>query len=271
MSFFKLINEESLTKTPFNILVGCRTNRPRPYSVTSFDQLKSITVPNADMLATDILLAFEKNYVHWKPNMDFGVVWPDNLLATKEGCCFDFAILMHYLFEHHGIENSLGFIKFVNPHGLPKQIGHVVPIFKDERGLYWIWNYFGFDNHTGAAYSDINGPWEDINHLEYEIPKYFAVLYNSVIRFPETNSIKIPFINTLSGKDLSFIDKAWAKNEKITNGALLRRYKKASLLEAAKQKDSDEIAFIRPKEEDIKLFLRKMKNKSMFRKGGLLD
>lgn len=271
MPFFKLINEESRTKSQFNIIVGYLTNDPIRHSVRSFDQLKSVTVPRADILAVDMLIAFAQNYIGWKKDMDYGVVWPDELLAIKEGCCFDFAILMHYLFEHHGIENSLGFIKFVNPYGLPKQIGHVVPIFKDERGLYWIWNYFGFDNHTGTAYSDINGPWEDIKHLEYEVPKYFAVLYNSALRFPETNSIKIPFITTLSGRDLSFIDKAWAKKEKVSNATLLKRYKKASLLEAVKQKESNDVLFIKPKEEDIKLFLRKMKNKSMLRKGGLLD
>jgi hypothetical protein len=57
MSFFKLINEESRARSPFNILVGCRTNNPISYSVRSFDQLKSVTVPRADTLAVDMLLA----------------------------------------------------------------------------------------------------------------------------------------------------------------------------------------------------------------------
>jgi len=226
-----LIRESDL-RTPF-ILVRTVSNESfEEIKVESFDHLldelkKSIPV----MVPVDLLKSFERSGVKWNTprGRNRPVVWPDEVIDTKLGCCLDFAIFSHLVFEHFGIPNALGYSVFA-PHDLSLRFeGHAYTLFKIN-GFVFVWNYFGTEwipSLGSTVYHwDINGPFKSYAEANKYLCPYFSVLFHSLtkqysMRLPVTDSYEI----YLEKNQLRFIDDAFNSNAKIDQETLFSRSK----------------------------------------------
>jgi GNAT superfamily N-acetyltransferase len=90
---------------------------------------------------------FVKSKVHWPANRVGNskmFVWPEKLIKTRTGNCYDIALFVHYWAEAVGIENFIGLMSWVEVgNRVPEEsLGHAVTILKDEDEKYYIFDYY---------------------------------------------------------------------------------------------------------------------------------
>lgn len=279
MPFFKPLNEEMMLKRPFYLY---SKKYPIMYEegmiAKDFDDLLAKTYP--DTVAEVMLDSFERSGISWNgfAGSDRPVVWPNQIMAYHYGCCFDFAYFMHRVFDYHDIDHVLCFISFVPYNPNSREIdGHVVPLFT-MNGKVFIWNYFGFDDKTGKAYYDLNGPFISYKDAAVQSAPYFSVLYQTK-RIPKVypTEERTSYSFYLDGRFLIGLDDACDRNEPLRQGEAMARLRSVSgymkqgaiynpIHEDTGISDIIPTNFKKPSIDGIKRFMKAMKSKSVLRK-----
>ena len=114
---------------------------------------------------------------HGEDNDDCFIVWPDELLQTKVGICYDHAIFMHYCCERFGIKNAILCIVAMVQFPFKKELvmlGHAVTIYELPKIGWYLFNY---QTNLGS----ILGPYES---LEKTVQEYKSWYTNFIIKIP---------------------------------------------------------------------------------------
>ena len=114
---------------------------------------------------------------HGEGKNDCFIVWPDELLQTKVGICYDHAIFMHYCCERFGIKNAIliivGMVEFPFKKEL-MMLGHAVTIY-ELPGIGWY--LFNYQTNLGS----VLGPYES---LEETVKEYKDWYTKGLLRIP---------------------------------------------------------------------------------------
>lgn len=114
---------------------------------------------------------------HGEDNDDCFIVWPDELLQTKVGICYDHAIFMHYCCERFGIKNAILCIVAMVQFPFKKELvmlGHAVTIYELPKIGWYLFNY---QTNLGS----VLGPYES---LEKTVQEYKSWYTNFIIKIP---------------------------------------------------------------------------------------
>ena len=114
---------------------------------------------------------------HGEDNDDCFIVWPDELLQTKVGICYDHAIFMHYCCERFGIKNAILCIVAMVQFPFKKELvmlGHAVTIYELPKIGWYLFNY---QTNLGS----VLGPYET---LEKTVQEYKSWYTNFIIKIP---------------------------------------------------------------------------------------
>lgn len=114
---------------------------------------------------------------HGEGNNDCFIVWPDELLQTKVGICYDHAIFMHYCCERFGIKNAILIIVGMVEFPFKKELimlGHAVTIY-ELPGIGWY--LFNYQTNLGS----VLGPYES---LEETVKEYKDWYTKGLLRIP---------------------------------------------------------------------------------------
>ena len=121
------------------------------------------------------------------------VIWPDKLIKTTYGICFDQSLFIHYFCERKGIENrilmlSISFATSIL--SIPViGMGHAMPMFKSEEGWYVI----NYQTMTSPVFpSNLIGPYK----TEEEAVKFAGERFRKAI----TTSKNITILKTKLAK-----------------------------------------------------------------------
>ena len=213
------------------------------------------------------LFSFHENKVSWSNlNVPQYVAWPDDIIKTHKGTCWDFALFVHYFFCHHHINNTIGLVFFLDKVTNERSIGHAFPMFEQD-GHYFIWNYFGGSEER----SDINGPFSDYEELVDCAASYFNLRYSSMVNGPITKNPRYSHADYLIGNDYDIIDRHYGErnllqadlvNEipKITQiqeelAAKARKGMKSFIGTPPEEPLERTIQFIQPDPRDVKNYL----------------
>ena len=105
------------------------------------------------------------------------IVWPDKLLKTKIGICYDHAIFMHYCCERFDIKNAILIIVATVEFPFKKNLmmlGHAVTIY-ELPGIGWF--LFNYQTNLGS----VLGPYKS---LDDAVKSYKAWYTNLLIKLP---------------------------------------------------------------------------------------
>ena len=105
------------------------------------------------------------------------IVWPDELLQTKIGICYDHAIFMHYCCERFGIKNAILLIVATVEFPFKKDLmllGHAVTIY-ELPGIGWY--LFNYQTNLGS----VLGPYKS---LDDTVKAYKDWYTSQLIRIP---------------------------------------------------------------------------------------
>ncbi len=272
MPFFKPIVEELQERKPF---ILWSKDHPERYGengiiVRDFDDLCKKT--SSETVAEDILDSFEKSEIHWNGynGANRPVIWPDELMMWHDGCCLDFAIFAHMIFDYHDIDHAIGFIGYREkiPTGYPLD-GHAFVLYIQNSQTY-IWNYFGYDTERNIAYFDINGPFLDYQHALQYVAPYFSVLYQSQTKpYASLSGPRDAAVLAFYPDDnLTAIDVAYERHMRINQAQLIKMMveddKRRSVHEASCLTNTAIVAS-KPSVKGIQAFMRLMSKKSIFR------
>ena len=157
----------------------------KPYK--NLDQFcKAITSPsevNDWYFVNKVRWAREKEAIkkykerHGDGNNDCFIVWPDELLQTKVGICYDHAIFMHYCCERYKIKNAILCIVAMVQFPFKKELmmlGHAVTIY-ELPGIGWY--LFNYQTNFGS----VLGPY---NSLEKTVQEYKSWYTKFLLRIP---------------------------------------------------------------------------------------
>ena len=114
---------------------------------------------------------------HGEGDNDCFIVWPDELLQTKVGICYDHAIFMHYCCERFGIKNAILIIVGIVEFPFKKELmmlGHAVTIY-ELPGIGWY--LFNYQTNLGS----VLGPYES---LEETVKEYKDWYTKGLLRIP---------------------------------------------------------------------------------------
>lgn len=114
---------------------------------------------------------------HGDGNNDCFIVWPDELLQTKVGICYDHAIFMHYCCERYKIKNAILCIVAMVQFPFKKELmmlGHAVTIY-ELPGIGWY--LFNYQTNFGS----VLGPY---NSLEKTVQEYKSWYTKFLLRIP---------------------------------------------------------------------------------------
>lgn len=105
------------------------------------------------------------------------IVWPDELLQTKIGICYDHAIFMHYCCERFDIKNAILIIVATVEFPFKKNLmmlGHAVTIYElPEIG----WFLFNYQTNLGS----VLGPYKSLDDVVKSYKSWYA---NLLIKLP---------------------------------------------------------------------------------------
>lgn len=172
----------------------------------------------------DLLKWYKANKVKWpkdrknKDANDRPMSWPDNLLQTKVGLCFDHAIFLHYFCMKNHIEHRLLFIQgAVEVKDAIYCIGHAIGLYKSDNGVNF------FDIQGEEIHSKELGPYHS---FEEAIRKYVSLYSNMVSNshFFNTNAYKIhkkPFYVVLDENQCSAMYDKYYNDPKITQNEII--------------------------------------------------
>ena len=99
------------------------------------------------------------------------IVWPDELLQTKLGICYDHAIFMHYCCERFGIKNAILIIAATVEFPFKKELtmlGHAVTIY-ELPGIGWY--LFNYQTNLGS----VLGPYNSIEDTVKAYKNWYTV------------------------------------------------------------------------------------------------
>lgn len=142
---------------------------------------------------------FIKNKIRWPEppkggdGNDNPFHWPDDLIKTKEGNCFDQTIFMHYFCKKHRIGHRMFIISWETDSG--NMTGHAVPIY-EKGGYIWTWLYLGPGNGL------IGGPFRDYDEAKRVLDNYFLIGINKALRAPTT-----PYSSYLTEDEVAIFDR----------------------------------------------------------------
>lgn len=268
----------------FNI-VKRNTRREECY-VSSLEELCKVT--NRDTVAYDTLEAFVDNMVRWI-EMDGDktkVSWPDTVIRTKLGCCLDFAILIHSVFDYHNIDNRMMLVWFTDPGPTQRRyVGHCATLFRTSSGEVYVWNYLR------NGFGDLNGPFQNYEAAIQQLPTFFAVFYNSYTTLDlgyenrrkgnpsltTMSGLKNPYGMYLSDKMVAVIDHVRDSNTNIDQGRLftmmgLGNSNKGFFKPSKESEDRvPDLYFPKPTDEGIKKFMELTKDISVLRNKDRLE
>lgn len=124
----------------------------------------------------NVLYTFYYNHLKWNTDPNGPVFWPNMVIKKKEGRCFDFALFMHYYFQHFDVDHIVCFISVLHPKTLDP-LNHAFPIYFDAKSnKYQIWQF------DGGTEDDI--PDSDIidgKDSPFELLEDFKVLFIGMI------------------------------------------------------------------------------------------
>lgn len=121
---------------------------------------------------------YKANKVQW-PDIpasgdgnDRPMSWPDDIIRTKRGNCWDHAILMHYFCLRNNIPHTILHIQnFVESKDEYWCMGHAIGLYQIENG----WNFFNIQGRSEL--SNELGPYKSID----EAVKKYIVIYSNMI------------------------------------------------------------------------------------------
>lgn len=134
----------------------------------------------------ELLKWYKANNVQWPktpksgdPN-DIPMSWPDNLVRTKVGLCWDHAIFMHYFCERNNIPHGNLYIQvFEEVENEYWCVGHVIGLYQTDNG----WNFFNI--HGQEIYSNELGPYKTSDEA---IKKYIKIYSSRAYEMDMFNS-----------------------------------------------------------------------------------
>lgn len=180
-------------------------------SIKTFDDFCK-TVPNPEAM----LLWFIYNKVEWHVDDNkHPIQWPDDIIATKKGICFDHAIFMHYYCERKRIPNRIMIMSWVPDKG--KITGHVILIY-EHKGQYYCPIYMS------KGYGWMTGPyrsWEEARQNLHEIHAGAVAYYGS--RSPVT-----PYSSLLDDRDMKVLDEYYGRHD-VTSQQVLEKFRSSHL------------------------------------------
>ena len=134
----------------------------------------------------ELLKWYKANNVQWPKRPKNGswndrpMSWPDNLVRTKVGLCWDHAVFMHYFCERNNIPHGNLYIEiYEETENEYWCIGHVIGLYQSENG----WNFFnihGLEETSGEL-----GPYKTADEA---IKKYIKMYSSRAYEFDMFNS-----------------------------------------------------------------------------------
>ena len=147
---------------------------------------------------------FKANKVKWSKalNNRTPMIWPDELIKTKTGICFDQSIFMHFFFTNKKIEHRLAIFNFKADNNKFCS-GHIYPIFK-KGNYYYLWAYLA------PGFGDIYGPFYSYEESAERMTTFFTT---SLMRISKGYKAPISWYDwsIIPEEDLSSIDKYYNK------------------------------------------------------------
>ena len=102
----------------------------------------------------ELLKWYKANNIQWPKIPKSGdandnpMAWPDDIVKTKTGCCWDHAIFMHYFCERNNIPHGNLYIQiFEEIENEYWCVGHAIGLYQTDNG----WNFFNI--HGQEIYS----------------------------------------------------------------------------------------------------------------------
>ena len=138
----------------------------------------------------ELLKWYKANNIQWPKIPKSGdandnpMAWPDDIVKTKTGCCWDHAIFMHYFCERNNIPHGNLYIQiFEEIENEYWCVGHAIGLYQTDNG----WNFFNI--HGQEIYSHELGPYKTPDEAlkkyikiyssrAYEVDKFNSNLYN---------------------------------------------------------------------------------------------
>ena len=174
----------------------------------------------------ELLKWYKANHIKWpdeipgKDNNDNPMSWPDNLIRTKIGLCWDHAIFAHYFCMKHHIEHRLMHIQIaIETSNEIICIGHVITAYTDENGINF------FDITGREEYSKMYGPFMSYNDaIKNYVKSYSEGIYNSISgNYEYYKMIERPFYIVLDENEISAIYDKYYNNYKISQNQIWDR------------------------------------------------
>jgi len=166
----------------------------------------------------ELLKWYKANNVQWPKVPKSGnandrpMSWPDNLVRTKTGLCWDHAIFMHYFCKKHNIDHKIMHIRTLfEVQNYTYVFGHVIGIYIGDNGI----NFFDITGYQKA--SKEFGPFKSYNEaIETYVNWYTAAAYNYLSS--DSNVYKIyrnPYYYVFDSNEYSQLFDRYYNNYKI--------------------------------------------------------
>lgn len=105
---------------------------------------------------------------HGDEDVDRPIHWPDKLIATKMGNCWDQSVFMHYYLKAKHIEHRVFYMTWTIV-GTSKYAGHIIPLYQKGKYVY-AWLY------TSPGNGIISGPYKDWYEAGHVAAEYLQAL-----------------------------------------------------------------------------------------------
>lgn len=158
--------------------------------------------------------------IHSVNEDDVIVAWPDEIIRSHAGICFDHAIFMHLLCNRNSIENRMLYIGTIATNTKDtKYLGHIVCLYKIKDSGVYIFNYRA--NNEGS----IQGPFGSYEEAEAAYKKYYFYITSLFLKMMPGNYRGKKVFSHIQKENLNVYDEHY--NDKyVTQVELVKRIPK---------------------------------------------